>query len=82
MLYGNFRRPKFRSNTQDSRSVCVCNINVRFKENIEEKKLLLGFGEEIMCPRNTKDAHLDVRTNEIVLYNFTQKKTDIFTNIF
>ena len=27
-----------------------------------------------MCPRNTKDAHLDVRGNEIVMYNFTQKK--------
>jgi len=35
-----------------------------------------------MCSRNTKGAHLDVCGNEIVMYNLTQKKPAIFTNIF
>ena len=38
------------------------------------KWLLLGFVEEIICPQNAKDAYFDVCANEMVLYNFTQKK--------
>jgi hypothetical protein len=62
--YGTFGRPKVRSKSEDSRSVGVCNINACIKQNIEENKwLLLGFVEEIMCPRSTTDAHLDVQSD-------------------
>jgi hypothetical protein len=79
MLFGTCGIPKVRNKSQDSCSVGVCNINACIKETIEKKKrLLLGFGEEIICPLNTKDAYLDVCANEMVLYNFTQKKNYLY----
>jgi hypothetical protein len=76
MQYCTFGRPDVCSKAKDSRSVGICNINARIKGHTEEKKrLLLAFGEEIMIPWNTTDAHLDVRANGRLLYNFTQKKS-------